>query len=115
MVRGALPSPSREGGEVRMTNVIPLGISHKPGCNCRRCLAEGYRSANTEAIETARRYIVIRTSSASAASISQARQQWAEARQVLVLAEYALRAAEDEERIERRENRRVDALRWNPE
>jgi hypothetical protein len=98
-----------------VSNVVPLGITHDPGCNCRRCLTGACRAADATAIETARRYKSIRTSNASATSIGQARQQWAEARQVLVLAEYALRTAEDETFIEERENRRTDALRWNPE
>jgi hypothetical protein len=97
-----------------MSNVVPLGITHDPGCSCRRCLNEAYRSADTRAVEAARRYKSIRTTGARATEISRARQQWAEARQVLVLAEYALRAAEDEAYIEERENRRTDALRWNP-
>ena len=97
-----------------MTNVIPLGITHEPGCNCRRCLNEACRTADAGVIEAARRYKSIRTSNASGTSIGRARQQWAEARQVLVLAEYALRQAEDEAFIEERENRRTDALRWNP-
>jgi len=98
-----------------MTDAIPLGITHEPGCNCLRCLAEAYRSANATAIATARNYMDVRTGDADPARISRARQQWAEARQALVLAEYALRAAEDEAYIEARQNRRTDALRWNPE
>jgi len=97
-----------------MSNVVPLGISHEPGCTCRRCLAEEFRTTDAKVTETARRYKSIRTSNASVTSIGQARQQWAEARQALVLAEYALRAAEDEAFIENRENQQADALRWNP-
>lgn len=97
-----------------MSNVVPLGISHDPGCNCRRCLNEAYRSAKVEVDETMARYRSIRTSNASATSISAARQRWTESRQVLVLADHALRTAEDEAFIEERDNRRTDGLRWNP-
>ncbi len=97
-----------------MSNVIPLGITHADDCKCRRCLNAAYQAAKVTVSETTTRYQSIRTSSANAVSISRARQQWAEARQVLVLAEHALRTAEDEDRIEQRENRRVDAMQWNP-
>ena len=97
-----------------MSNVIPLGISHEPGCTCRRCLTEACREAKAQVDETTARYRSVRTSNATAAGISAARQRWTEARSILVLAEHALRAAEDEAFIEERENRRTDALRWNP-
>lgn len=115
MVRGPLSWRPGGRGVVRVSNVVPLGISHDPGCACRRCLNQACREADAGVIEAARRYKSIRTSNASAAGIGQARQQWAEARQVLVLAELALRAVEDHEFTEERGNRRTDALRWNPE
>lgn len=94
---------------------IPLGLSHDPGCACRRCLAEAYRTAKLEVSEATIRYHQIRRTSARTAAISLARQQWTEARQVLVLAEHNLRTSEDEEYAEQRENQRTDALRWDPE
>lgn len=98
-----------------MSNVIPLGISHEDGCTCRRCLAETYRSAKAEVDVTTARYRSIRAADeATAAEISVARQRWTESRQALTLAEHALRAAEDEERIEERKNREIRDLRWNP-
>jgi hypothetical protein len=97
-----------------MSNVIPLGITHDPGCTCRRCLNEAYRTAKAEVTEAMTRYQSIRTSNARPEAISRARQRWTETRQFLILAEHALRAAEDEERIEQRENQRVDGLRWKP-
>lgn len=97
-----------------MSNVIPLGVTHDPGCNCRRCLNAAYVSAKTRVADTTSRYQATRTAGAPAALISQARQRWTEARQELILAEHALRTAEDDARIEARENRRADALRWNP-
>jgi hypothetical protein len=97
-----------------MSNVVPLGITHDPGCRCRRCLNAAYHSAKVEVTEAMTRYQSIRTSAARPDQISRARQQWTEARQALIFAEHDLRAAEDEERVEQRENRRIDALRWNP-
>ena len=97
-----------------MSNVVPLGISHEDDCTCRRCLNEACRDAKNQVDETTARYRSVRTSNAKAPAISAARQRWTEARSILVLAEHDLRAAEDEEFIEERENRRTDALRWNP-
>jgi hypothetical protein len=97
-----------------MSNVVPLGITHNPGCHCLRCLGAAYKSADTEARETARRYQLVRTGDAGTAEIGRARLYWAEARQVLVLAELALRTAEDEAHVGERENQRADSLRWNP-
>jgi hypothetical protein len=97
-----------------MSNVIPLGITHDPGCRCPRCLNEAYASAKVQVTECSRRYGDIRVKPVNPAEISRARQQWTESRQVLIMTEHDLRAAEDEARIELRKNQRVDALRWNP-
>jgi hypothetical protein len=97
-----------------MSNVVPLGITHDPGCKCRRCLNEAFRSARTEVTEATARYMAIRASAARPDDISRARQRWTEARQLLVLAEHDLRTAEDEARIKDRQDRQTDALRWNP-
>ena len=95
-------------------SIQPAGLAHDLGCQCLRCLTEAYTSAKVRVGETTRRYHDIRTTNARPDVISQARQQWTEARQELILAEHGLRTAEDEARIEARENHRVDALRWNP-
>jgi len=115
MVRG--PLPRRPGGRsvVRVSNVVPLGITHDPGCRCPRCLNAAYTSAKVQVTECACRYGGIRVKPVDPAEISRARQRWTEARQALIFAEHDLRAAEDEARIELRKNQRVDALRWNPE
>ena len=95
-------------------SIQPADLAHDLGCQCLRCLTEAYTSAKVRVAETTRRYHDIRTTAARPAAISQARQQWTEARQELVLAEHGLRTAEDEACIEARDNRRVDAMRWNP-
>ena len=95
-------------------SIQPVGLAHDIGCRCRRCLTEAYTSAKVRVTETTRRYHDIRTTSARPDVISQARQQWTEARQELILAEHDLRTAEDEAHIQARENRRTDALRWRP-
>ncbi len=98
-----------------MTDPVPapLGI-HDPGCSCLRCLESAYRDARATVTETAKRYQATRVADEPARVIAAVRQAWTEARQVLLLAEHALRSAEDGARIEARKDQAVDSLRWQP-
>lgn len=99
-----------------MTAVNPFAprADHGPGCQCLRCLASGYGSATAKVNACTTRYHAIRRTSTSPEAVARARTQWTEARRELVLAEHALRTAEDDARFEKLRNAEIDALRWNP-
>ena len=90
-------------------------FDHSPGCQCLPCLRRAYQDARTKVITCTTVYRAMRERTDQPREMSRTRQQWTTARQELVLAEHALRTAEDGQRAADKRDADVDALAWNPE
>jgi hypothetical protein len=88
--------------------------AHDEGCLCVPCLKAVYAETLARAMACGRAYIALRGGFARPDELSRARNEWTQARQENILADHALRTAEDRDRFAGSADKADAALQWHP-
>ena len=100
-----------------LSDLFRAGWAHDAGCQCVPCLKSAYRAALGKAIACGRLYKSLRDDPTMPDALARARTEWTQARQETVLADHALRAAEDRDHLAEVALRNAQAASpaaWNP-
>jgi len=100
-----------------ISDLFRAGWAHDAGCQCVPCLQSAFRVALEKAIACGRLYKGLRDEATMPDAMNRARTEWTQARQETVLADHALRAAEDRDRLAEMALRNAQAATpaaWNP-
>lgn len=97
-----------------MHELLRSGWAHDDGCQCVPCLKTVYTDATAKAMACGRAYIALRQERATPQELNRARTEWTQARQETILADHALRAAEDRDRFADKVDRVDAAMQWRP-
>ena len=88
--------------------------AHDDGCQCVPCLKAVYADTLAKATACVRAYAELRGGPARPHELNRARNEWTQARQETILAEHALRTAEDRDRFAGSADKADAALQWHP-
>lgn len=97
-----------------MHELLRSGWVHDDGCQCVPCLKTVYVTANEKAVGCLRAYVALREEAARPQEMNRARAEWTQARQEVILADHALRTAEDRDRLAEISAKGDMTLQWHP-